>query len=97
MNSGQIIAIVGHSGSGKSTICSLLERFYDRNSGTITIDGVDINDLSPKWLRSKAIGYISQVIIGLTFLNLKNFKLKYSLKKGANFVCNFNIREHSIW
>nr|QUF59443.1 ATP-binding cassette transporter Abcb8 [Brachionus angularis] len=57
---GEIVAIVGHSGSGKSTICSLLERFYDRDGGSIKIDGIDINDLSPQWLRSKAIGYISQ-------------------------------------
>ncbi|CAF0785116.1 unnamed protein product [Brachionus calyciflorus] len=60
VKSGEIVAIVGHSGSGKSTICSLLERFYDRNGGTILIDGVEINELSPKWLRSQAIGYISQ-------------------------------------
>lgn len=61
VKSGEIVAIVGHSGSGKSTICSLLERFYDRNGGTIFIDGVEIDELSPKWLRSQAIGYISQV------------------------------------
>nr|APD26531.1 ATP-binding cassette transporter subfamily B member 8 protein [Brachionus koreanus] len=57
---GEIVAIVGHSGSGKSTVCSLLERFYDINDGNISIDGVDINELSPYWLRRQAIGYISQ-------------------------------------
>ncbi len=58
---GQVVAIVGHSGSGKSTVCALLERFYESDTGSIRIDGVGINELSPKWLRTKAIGYISQV------------------------------------
>lgn len=61
VKSGEIVAIVGHSGSGKSTVCSLLERFYNINEGKISIDGVDINELSPNWLRKQAIGYISQV------------------------------------
>lgn len=60
MKPGQVVAIVGHSGSGKSTICSLLERFYDPDAGEIEIDGVNIRDLSPFWLRRNAIGYISQ-------------------------------------
>ena len=56
---GQVVAIVGHSGSGKSTVCALLERFYDHD-GEICVDGVSVRQLSPHWLRSKAIGYISQ-------------------------------------
>jgi ATP-binding cassette subfamily B (MDR/TAP) protein 1 len=44
-------AFVGHSGSGKSTVVSLLQRFYQANSGTITIDGQRIEDLDLKWLR----------------------------------------------
>ncbi len=47
-----MIAIVGHSGSGKSTVCALLERFYDLDDGKILIDGVDLKDLSPYWFRS---------------------------------------------
>lgn len=46
---------------GKSTIAALLERFYDINSGTITIDGVNIRDLDPSWLRGRALGFINQV------------------------------------
>lgn len=61
INPGEIVAIVGHSGSGKSTVCSLLERFYDINVGNIYIDDIDIDKLSPNWLRRQAIGYISQV------------------------------------
>ena len=55
-----MVAIVGHSGSGKSTVCSLIERFYDIDSGEIKIDGVDLKLLSPFWLRSNALGYINQ-------------------------------------
>lgn len=55
---GQTIAIVGATGAGKSTIISLLGRFYEINSGTISIDGADINSLSLKELR----GYISIVL-----------------------------------
>lgn len=57
---GEIVALVGHSGSGKSTVCSLLERFYDADKGEILIDGVDLKSISPIWLRREAIGYISQ-------------------------------------
>jgi ABC-type multidrug transport system fused ATPase/permease subunit len=74
---------VGHSGSGKSTVCSLLERFYDIDSGEIKIDGVKIQSLSPAWLRSKALGYISQVSsyfkyrINKNPLNRREFKTHF--------------------
>lgn len=48
---GQITAIVGTSGSGKSTIVSLVERFYDPIRGQVLIDGVDIRTLNVRWLR----------------------------------------------
>ncbi|CAN8004520.1 unnamed protein product, partial [Ixodes hexagonus] len=57
---GKIVAICGPSGSGKSTIAALLERFYDVSEGVITLDGHDIKDLDPSWLRRKVIGYIRQ-------------------------------------
>lgn len=50
---GTSVALVGQSGSGKSTIANLLTRFYDVNKGTITIDGYDIKDLSLKSLRDQ--------------------------------------------
>ena len=50
---GQKIALVGATGSGKTTIVNLLTRFYDIDSGKITIDGVDINDIPKKELRSE--------------------------------------------
>ncbi|MBQ4267647.1 MAG: ABC transporter ATP-binding protein [Clostridia bacterium] len=56
---GENIAVVGPSGSGKTTLCSLLSRFYELKSGTITIDGKDINQLNLKSLRN-AIGVVQQ-------------------------------------
>ncbi|OEL38179.1 ABC transporter B family member 21 [Dichanthelium oligosanthes] len=51
--SGKNAALVGPSGSGKSTVIALLERFYDPDSGTISLDGVDIKNLKISWLRNK--------------------------------------------
>ncbi|WMT39091.1 ABC transporter ATP-binding protein [Paenibacillus sp. D2_2] len=48
---GQTIALVGHTGSGKSSIINLLFRFYDPQKGTITIDGQPIKDLPKQWIR----------------------------------------------
>jgi ABC-type multidrug transport system fused ATPase/permease subunit len=56
---GQTIALVGSTGAGKSTVLSLLNRFYENNSGKITIDGIDISTLSKGSLREK-IGYVTQ-------------------------------------
>ncbi|XP_058833428.1 mitochondrial potassium channel ATP-binding subunit [Topomyia yanbarensis] len=65
---GQTVALVGASGSGKSTIASLLERFYEPTAGRITIDGHNLSDLSPNWLRGELIGFIEQqpVLFGTT-------------------------------
>ncbi|XP_004692999.1 PREDICTED: ATP-binding cassette sub-family B member 10, mitochondrial, partial [Condylura cristata] len=57
--SGSVTALVGPSGSGKSTVVSLLLRLYDPVSGTISLDGHDIRQLNPVWLRSK-MGTVSQ-------------------------------------
>jgi len=56
---GKTAALVGASGSGKSTIISLVERFYDPTSGNVKLDGVNMKDLNLKWLRSQ-IGLVSQ-------------------------------------
>ena len=50
---GQKVAIVGPTGAGKTTLINLLMRFYEINSGTITVDGVDIRDMTRKELRSR--------------------------------------------
>lgn len=56
---GQVTAIVGGIGSGKTTLASLLLRFYDVTDGSITVDGVDIREMSQQSLREK-IGYVPQ-------------------------------------
>jgi hypothetical protein len=53
---GETVALVGPSGCGKSTIVNLLLRFYNVDSGSITMDGTNINELNVPWLRSQ-IGY----------------------------------------
>nr|CAB3447576.1 unnamed protein product [Digitaria exilis]CAB3479591.1 unnamed protein product [Digitaria exilis] len=57
--SGKIVALVGGSGSGKSTVVSLIERFYEPLSGSILLDGHDIRELDVKWLR-RQIGLVNQ-------------------------------------
>jgi subfamily B ATP-binding cassette protein MsbA len=56
---GQMVAVVGRSGAGKTTLVNLLPRFYDVTSGAIAIDGVDIRDFTLRSLRSQ-IGIVTQ-------------------------------------
>ncbi|KAF2549812.1 hypothetical protein F2Q68_00037448 [Brassica cretica] len=56
---GKMVALVGGSGSGKSTVISLIERFYEPTSGAVLLDGNDIRELDIKWLRGH-IGLVSQ-------------------------------------
>ncbi|CAH8332285.1 unnamed protein product [Eruca vesicaria subsp. sativa] len=64
---GKTVALVGGSGSGKSTIISLIERFYEPTSGAVLLDGNDIKELDIKWLRGH-IGLVNQepVLFGTT-------------------------------
>ncbi|WP_072397632.1 ABC transporter ATP-binding protein [Hyphomicrobium sp. CS1GBMeth3] len=56
---GETVALVGPSGAGKTTICSLLPRFYEIDEGSITIDGIDIRDITQASLRAQ-IGIVQQ-------------------------------------
>jgi ATP-binding cassette subfamily B (MDR/TAP) protein 1 len=56
---GTSVALVGQSGSGKSTIIGLLEKWYEPNEGLVTVDGVDIRKLDPVWLH-RHLGIVSQ-------------------------------------
>ena len=56
---GKMVAVVGETGSGKTTIAQLLSRFYDASSGKVTIDGIDVRDLKIQDLR-KLVGVVTQ-------------------------------------
>jgi ATP-binding cassette subfamily B (MDR/TAP) protein 1 len=56
---GKTVALVGPSGSGKSSVVALVERFYDPQAGAVLLDGVDIRQLNLKWLRAQ-MGLVSQ-------------------------------------
>ncbi|KFC71330.1 Lipid A export ATP-binding/permease protein MsbA [Devosia sp. LC5] len=59
IKAGETVAVVGPSGAGKTTLCSLLPRFYELDSGSISIDGMDIRDMTQASLRSQ-IGIVQQ-------------------------------------
>ena len=59
VHAGESLAVVGHSGGGKSTLCQLIPRFYDVESGSISIDGTDIRKLTKSSLRTN-IGIVQQ-------------------------------------
>jgi ATP-binding cassette subfamily B protein len=56
---GATVALVGHTGSGKSTLVHLIPRLMDPTRGTVSLDGVDLRDLDPEWLR-RQIGFVPQ-------------------------------------
>lgn len=59
VEAGKTVALVGASGSGKSTAIALVQRFYDADDGFVRIDGADIKSLQMKWIRGK-MGLVSQ-------------------------------------
>jgi subfamily B ATP-binding cassette protein MsbA len=70
VKTGEVLAIVGSSGGGKTTLVNLIPRFYDVTSGSVTIDGTDIRDVTLKSLRSQ-IGMVTQqtILFNDTVLN----------------------------
>jgi len=62
VRAGEMVAFVGSTGSGKSTLLDLIPRFYDVTKGSVTIDGIDIRDVSLRSLREQ-IGIVSQEIM----------------------------------
>lgn len=78
---GETTAIIGSTGSGKSTIVNLIPRFYDITSGNLLIDGVDIKDISYKDLR-KIIGFVPQK--GILFSGTIETNIKYGNQEMSN-------------
>jgi ABC-type multidrug transport system fused ATPase/permease subunit len=70
---GEHIALVGHSGAGKSTMAMLINRFYDVSDGRITVDGVDMRDLDVAWWRSQ-VGLVLQENITFNDSILENIR-----------------------
>ncbi len=83
---GKTVALVGQSGSGKSTIANLLTRFYDVNQGSIEIDGIDIKNISKRSLRG-LMGIVSQDSI------LFNDSVANNLKLGKPLATDAELKE----
>jgi len=98
---GDSVAFVGMSGGGKSTIISILLRFYDVNDGHVKLDGVDLREIDLKWLHNQ-IGYVAQdpvlfsgtieenIAYGLTGYSQDNL-MKVIKMANADFVFNTNL------
>ncbi|TQE08679.1 hypothetical protein C1H46_005663 [Malus baccata] len=86
--SSKSVALVGASGGGKSTIFALIERFYDPNQGTITLDGHDLRTLQVKWLRDQ-IGMVGQepVLFATSILENVLMGKENATKKEAISAC----------
>ena len=83
---GKILALVGYSGSGKSTISNLIQRFYDPNEGSILIDNINIKDYNLDWLHQN-IGFVSQEPI------LCNGTIEYNITYGVKEYTKDNLEE----
>lgn len=71
---GQTVAIIGSTGSGKSTLVNLIPRFYDVTSGTVRVDGIDVRQMRQKELRDK-LGYVPQK--GVLFSGTIDSNIRY--------------------
>lgn len=95
IKAGTSVAIVGETGSGKSTFVSLLLRFYQPTKGRILIDGVDYRDRSTGWLRSNT-GFVSQssfIFNGTIFDNIRYGKLDATLEEVISASKAVNLHE----
>ncbi len=70
---GETVAIVGHSGGGKTTLCQLIPRFYDVTEGSITIDGTDIRDVTKQSIR-RNVGIVQQDVFIFADTILENIR-----------------------
>jgi ATP-binding cassette subfamily B protein len=79
---GQTLALVGHTGAGKSTVVALLLRFYTPQRGRVLLDGVDVRDLSPDEVRAR-VGYVQQDIFLFAGTVGDNIRLSAPLSDAA--------------
>lgn len=73
MKPGEVTAIIGGTGSGKSTLINLIPRFYDVDSGKVLVDGIDVRDMSQEQLREK-IGFVPQQSVLFTGTIAENIR-----------------------
>jgi ATP-binding cassette, subfamily B (MDR/TAP), member 10 len=93
---GQVTAVVGFSGSGKSTLMCLMQRFYDVDSGCISLDGNDIRALNPSWLRTVIAAVLQGSAVRVCCASSFCFLRAYPLPRTGPF-CHFNPRESDVW
>ena len=86
-NKGETIAIIGSTGSGKSTLVNLIPRFYDVTSGSILVDGIDVRDYDMNSLYDR-LGYVPQKAV------MFNGSIKYNVSYGKK--SNYKITENKI-
>ena len=95
VSAGSYIALVGSSGAGKTTLCSLIPRFYEVTSGSVKIDGIDIRDIKLKSLRNH-IGVVQQdtyLFAGTIFENISYGKPNASREEVIAAAKNANAHE----
>ncbi len=95
MPAGKVTALVGHSGAGKTTVIAILNRFYDIQKGTITIDGINIQDVTQDSLR-KNIGVVMQentMFNDTLFNNIRYGNLKATKKQVIEAAEQANIHD----
>lgn len=98
VDGGDYIALVGSSGVGKTTMCSLIPRFYEVSNGEITIDGVDIRDIKLRSLR-KNIGIVQQdvyLFAGTVMDNIRYGKLEATDEEIVEVAKNANAHDFII-
>ena len=95
IRAGQYVALVGSSGAGKTTLCSLIPRFYDVTDGAVLLDGTDVRDITMKSLRSH-IGVVQQdvyLFAGTVYENIRYGKPDASREEVIAAAVNANAHE----
>lgn len=104
---GETLALVGESGGGKSTVISLLERYYDVTSGTVEFSGINVKELNVRWLRDQ-FGMVSQeptlfdtsirenLLLGCSNASQAELEEACRLANAHDFICKFPLGYDTI-